>query len=65
MRPALERAHAFPEAIAYLERQQVSGNTRTEAIRALKRPLSDGVYCALGADAALTLTEAAAVTELT
>ena len=58
----MEQARAFPEAIAYLERRQVNGNTRTEAIRALKRRLSDVVYRALVADAALTLTQAAAVT---
>ena len=59
-RIAVTQARAFPDAIAYLERRQADGNTRTEAIRALKRRLSDVVYRALVADAALTLTEAAA-----
>lgn len=58
----MTQARAFPDAIAHLERRQADGNTRTEALRALKRRLSDVVYRALVADAALTLTEAAAVT---
>lgn len=57
-RIAVTQARAFPDAIAYLERRQADGNTRTEAIRALKRRLSDVVYRALMADAALTLTGA-------
>ncbi len=51
-RIAVTQARAFPEAMAYLERRQADGNTRTEAIRALKRRLSDVVFRALVADAA-------------
>ena len=51
-RIAVTQARAFPEAMAYLERREAAGNTRTEAIRALKRRLSDVVFRALVADAA-------------
>jgi hypothetical protein len=39
------------DAKAYLERRRTMGNTNTEALRALKRRLSDIVYRALLADA--------------
>lgn len=39
------------DARAYLERRMSTGNTKTEALRALKRRLSDVVYRALTADA--------------
>ena len=52
-RIAITQARSFPEAIAYLERRQADGNTRTEAIRALKRRLSDVVFRALLLDAGL------------
>jgi transposase len=61
-RIAVTQARAFPDAIAYLARRQADGNTRPEAIRALKRWLSDVVYRALVADAVLMQTEGAAVT---
>jgi transposase len=64
-RIAVTQARAFPEAIAYLERRQADGNTRTEAIRALKRRLSDVVYRALLADAAIMLTSSRSAVELT
>jgi transposase len=44
-----KRCHA--EAQAYLERRMALGNTKREALRALKRRLSDVVYRALLADA--------------
>jgi transposase len=50
---AVTQGRAFPEAIAYLEPRQADGNSRPEAIRALKRRLSDVVYRALLVDAGL------------
>ena len=64
-RIAVTQARAFSEAIAYLERRQADGNTRTEAVRALKRRLSDVVYRALLADAAIMLTSSRPAVELT
>lgn len=55
-RIAITQARAHPEAIAYLERRRQSGNTTNEALRALKRRLSDVVYRALLTDAAQHLT---------
>lgn len=49
-RIAITQARAHPDAIAYLHRHQADGNTRTEALRALKRRLSDVVYRALLTD---------------
>ncbi len=46
------QAHWHPEARAYLERRRASGDTPKEALRALKRRLSDVVDRALLADAA-------------
>lgn len=51
-RIAITQARVHPDAIAYLERRQHNGNTRAEALRALKRRLSDVIYRALLADAA-------------
>jgi transposase len=51
-RIALTQAHWHPQARAYLERRKASGDTPKEALRALKRRLSDVVYRALLTDAA-------------
>ena len=48
---ALTQAHWHPDARAYLERRKDAGDTPKEALRALKRRLSDVVYRALLADA--------------
>lgn len=58
-RVALTQARALPEARAYLEHRAEAGATRKEAIRSLKRRLSDVIYRALLADARLTAVEAA------
>ncbi|MGP4092733.1 IS110 family transposase [Streptomyces sp. KR55] len=50
-RIAVTQAHYHPDARAYLKRRQDSGDTMTEALRALKRRLSDVVYRALQHDA--------------
>jgi transposase len=50
-RIALTQAHWSPDARAYLQRRKDAGNTSKEAMRALKRKLSDVVYRALAADA--------------
>jgi transposase len=52
-RIAITQARCHPKAMAYLDRRSANGNSRTEAIRALKRRLSDIVYQALLADASL------------
>lgn len=49
-RAAITQGRVHPPAITYLNRRQHAGNTRREAIRALKRRLSDVVYRALLAD---------------
>lgn len=54
-RIAITQARSFPDAIAYLERRRAGGDTRTEALRALKRRLSDVVYRALLVDAEPTI----------
>lgn len=41
---ALTQANFEPQAIAYLARKQSEGKTRREALRCLKRRLSDVVY---------------------
>lgn len=46
-RIAITQARIHPAARHYLQRRQDSGNTRREAIRALKRRLSDVLYRAL------------------
>jgi transposase len=53
-RIAITQAHYHPDARAYLQRRKESGNTSTEAIRALRRRLSDVVYRALRNDAGLS-----------
>lgn len=50
-RMAVTQIRIHDEARAYLERRIAMGNTKTEAIRALKRNLSDVVYRSLLADA--------------
>jgi transposase len=50
-RIALTQARSHPDAIAYLDRRAEHGATRKEAIRSLKRRLSDIVYRAMLADA--------------
>jgi hypothetical protein len=55
---ALTQARSNPQARAYLERRQKAGATRKEAIRSLKRRLSDVIYRAMITDAA-TLNPAA------
>jgi transposase len=53
-RIAITQARCHPDAIAYLQRRALMGNTRREARRALKRHLSDTVYRALLTDATPT-----------
>jgi len=53
-RAALTQARSHPTAIAFLDRRTGQGATRKEAIRSLKRRLSDVLYRAMLADAALT-----------
>ena len=55
-RIALTQARHHPDAQRYLARRRANGNTPTEAIRALKRRLSDVVYRALLADASTAQT---------
>jgi transposase len=50
-RIAVTQKRCHDGAKAYLERRMANGNTKTEALRALKRKLSDVVYRALLADA--------------
>jgi transposase len=50
-RIAITQMRIHEPAKAYLERRMAMGNTKTEAIRALKRQLSDVVFRALLADA--------------
>lgn len=52
-RAALTQARSHPDAIAFLNRRTDQGATRKEAIRSLKRRLSDVIYRAMIADAAL------------
>jgi transposase len=52
---ALTQTRHEPRAIAYLERKRAEGKTRREAMRCLKRRLSDVVYRQLLADAAARL----------
>jgi len=53
-RVALTQARSHDEAIAFLNRRTDHGATRKEAIRSLKRRLSDVIYRAMLADEALT-----------
>lgn len=50
-RIAITQLRCHDDARAYLDRRLALGNTKTEALRALKRRLSDVVYRALLADA--------------
>jgi transposase len=50
---ALTQARMEPRARAYIERRRSEGRTRRDAVRALKRHLSDVVYQQLRADAGL------------
>ena len=52
---ALTQSTWEPRAVAYLERKRHEGKTRREALRCLKRRLSDIVYRALVSDAAAVL----------
>ena len=58
---ALTQARMDPRARAYVDRRRAEGRTYRDAIRALKRHLSDVVYQQLRHDAALL--EAAAVAD--
>ena len=60
-RVAVTQTRCHDGAKVYLERRMANGNTKTEALRALKRKLSDVIYRALLADA--TATVAACVSE--
>ena len=51
-RVALTQARSHPQARVYLDQRLQAGATRKEAIRSLKRRLSDVVYRAMLADAA-------------
>jgi transposase len=50
---ALTQARMDPRARAYVERRCSEGRTKRDAVRALKRHLSDAVYRQLRADAGL------------
>ncbi len=50
-RIAITQMRCHPDARTYLDRRLANGNTKTEALRALKRRLSDVVYRSLVADA--------------
>ena len=52
-RVALTQARSHPGAIAFLKRRADDGATRKEAIRSLKRRLSDVIYRTMLADASL------------
>ncbi len=54
-RIAVTQKRCHEEAKRYLERRMALGNTKTEALRALKRKLSDVVYRALLVDAAAAM----------
>jgi len=53
-RIALTQAHWHPDARAYLQRRKDTGDTAKEAMRALKRRLSEVIYRALLNNATLT-----------
>jgi transposase len=50
-RIAITQVRCHDDATSYLQRRLESGNTKTEALRALKRRLSDVVFRTLLADA--------------
>jgi transposase len=58
-RIALTQAHWHPDARALIARRKANGDGGLEALRVLKRRLSDVVYQALLTDARATLTRAA------
>jgi hypothetical protein len=60
-RIALAQGRHHPDDQRYLARRRAGGDTATEAIRALKRRLSDVVHRALLADAITAETEDQAV----
>jgi len=53
-RAALTQARSHADAVTFLNRRAEQGATRKEAIRSLKRRLSDVIYRAMLADAGLT-----------
>jgi transposase len=53
-RMALTQAHWHPPAKAMIQRRKANGDSGLEALRVLKRRLSDVVYAALRADARIT-----------
>jgi transposase len=55
-RIAVTQKRCHPDAQAYLKTQVAAGHTDTEALRALKRKISDTVYRRLLADTAATTT---------
>lgn len=59
-RIAMTQAHWHPPARALMQRRKANGNSGREALRILKRRLSDVVYTALQADLATRLQPAAA-----
>lgn len=59
-RIALTQAHWHPDAKAMIARRKATGDSGREAVRILKRRLSDVVYRALQADLAHTSTASAA-----
>jgi transposase len=59
-RTAITQARCHPDARAYIQRRIERGDSKTEALRALKRRLSDVVYRALIADATRPTQELAA-----
>jgi transposase len=62
---ALTQARMDPRARAYVERRRAAGKTYRDAVRALKRHLSDAVYQQLRADAALNGRRCTASVSLT
>jgi transposase len=52
---ALTQARMDPRARAYIERRRAEGRTQRDAVRALKRHLSDVVYRQLRRDAGLCI----------
>jgi transposase len=58
-RIALTQAHWHPPAKAMIARRRANGDGGLEALRVLKRRLSDVVYRALRADLTAVLAEAA------
>jgi hypothetical protein len=50
--------HAHSEGRAYYDRKIASGKTRKDALRCLKRKISDAIYARLRADAGITTPSA-------